>query len=193
MNYKYIRISSKNQNPSRQTDNNLTMFTDICSGTIPFSERQSASKLLELLRPNDLIVVESIDRLGRDKIDMMKNIQFLKNLGVVIKVENLGISSHFENGTENPVFDLISSLLSVLSSYERELILERTQQGIEIAKLKKLYKGRKTGSVIPYKKFKEQNHKCFLLIEKHPSLSLRELAKLCGISHSKVKKIKTMI
>ena len=78
MKAKYIRISTLDQNSSRQTDFDGKQFSDKCSGTIPFKERPKAIKLLEDTSITE-VHVHSIDRLGRNTLDIMQTIQYLTN------------------------------------------------------------------------------------------------------------------
>lgn len=191
--YKYLRISSKTQNLSRQIEDDVILFADICSGTVPFSEREKGSELLKVLEEGDELRISSIDRLGRNKMDMLNILDELKQKQVNVRVENLGIESILPNGKYNSVFDIITTLLSSISAYEKAQITERTKQGIEIAKLEGKYKGRAKGSVLNRTEFLNRNKKSVQIISKHPNLSLRELAKLTNISYGKVRKIKQLI
>ena len=76
----YIRVSTLEQNTARQETNGLT-YTDKCSGSIPFAERKEAKKLLK----NEAITevhVHSIDRLGRNTLDIMQTIQNFTDKGI---------------------------------------------------------------------------------------------------------------
>lgn len=191
--YKYLRISSKTQNPSRQIDDNYELFMDICSGLVPFIDREKGAELLKTLEAGDTLIIESICRLGRHKMDMLYVLDELKKKQINVRVENLGIESILPNGKYNSVFDIITTLLSSISAYEKEQIAERTRQGIEIGKLEGKYKGRKKGSILNRTEFLERNKKSVQIISKHPNLSLRELSKLTGVSYGKVRKIKQLI
>lgn len=192
--FKYARVSSSTrQNTARQIDKDFEMYIDKCSGTIPFLQRPEASKLFNSLSYGDFIEIESVDRIGRDKMDMLSTLESFKELGVNVKIKNLGIESFPEEGKYNPIFDIVTSLLSALSTYEYEQIKERTEQGITIAKAQGKYKGRKKGTILSRDVFIERNKKSFLIIKKHPNLSLRELSALCEISHMKVKKLKDLL
>ena len=77
----YIRVSTLDQNPDRQLRVDIEKnYIDKCSGSISFSERPEAKKLLSNTNVTE-IVVHSIDRLGRNTIDIMQTIQHFTNLG----------------------------------------------------------------------------------------------------------------
>lgn len=191
--YKYIRSSHHTQNNAYQKDDNFEMYIDVCSGTIPFAKRQMGSELLKILEPNDYLVTESLDRLGRDSLDCLTTLRLLQERLVTVELLNLGIKSRLDNGLPNPAFEIVSSVLSVVSEQTRANILEAQKKGIAVAVAQNKYKGRKVGSIIPRSTYLERNAETVKVIKKHPSLSLRELAKLSGVSHVKIKKIKAML
>lgn len=191
--YKYIRSSHHTQNNAYQKDDRFEMYIDVCSGIIPFANRKGGSELLQILQPNDYLAVESLDRLGRDSLDCLNTLSVLKERKVNVELLNLGLSSLLENGRPNPAFEIVSSVLSVISEQTRNNILEAQKRGVAVARAQNKYKGRKVGSIIPRSIYLERNAETVKIIKKHPSLSLRELAKLSGVSHVKVKKIKAML
>ena len=191
--YKYIRSSTKTQNNQYQKNEEFVMFIDVVSGTVPFKERENGSKLLGIVKSGDTIQVENLDRCGRDALDVLTTLKFLKDKKVNVEIKNLGVCSLLENGNSNPAFEIISNVLSIIHQQMRENLLEAQKKGVAVAKAKNLYKGRKKGTLIPRDKYLAQNKKSVSIIRKHPELSLRKLSTLCDISHLKVKKIKEML
>lgn len=169
------------------------MVIDTVSGTVPFKEREGGAYLMKIVNANDLIQVEQIDRLGRDAVDLINTISYFKKKGIIIEVKNLGVKSHLENGKLNPSFDLVVNILAVIAQQTKDNILELQKKGIAKAKLDNKYSGRKKGTVVPRDKFLAQNTKAVSIIKKYPEMSLRELSKLSGVSHMKVRKIKEML
>ena len=104
---KYIRVSTMEQNIERQVSGDTEVLIDKCSGSIPFAERKSGSMLLKRAEEGELNCVEvhSIDRLGRNTIDIMNTIQELTKLGVNVISEKEGLSTLI-NGKENPTSKL---------------------------------------------------------------------------------------
>ena len=90
---KYIRVSTKDQNIARQTIKNtpegfsVLEVVDKCSGTIPFNKRDNAPKVLKMAKEGviDTLLVDSIDRLGRNTLDILQTIQEFTNLGINVK------------------------------------------------------------------------------------------------------------
>jgi DNA invertase Pin-like site-specific DNA recombinase len=81
MKVKYIRVSTIEQNTDRQTDFAGITYIDECSGSIAFKDRPNAKKLLF---NNDIkeVHIHSIDRLGRNTLDIMQTIQNFTNRGI---------------------------------------------------------------------------------------------------------------
>ncbi|MDV7138233.1 recombinase family protein [Maribacter sp. TH_r10] len=189
MKARYIRISTPDQKLERQLIKQHTgekLFIDICSGSIPFNERAEGQRLLKDMDLN-YVSVHAIDRLGRNLLDILMTLQHFDDHGIKLKVENLGIES-LVDGKPNPAFKLIVSVLANIAEMERNTMLERQREGIDIAKAKGKYKGRVRGS----KESREQ------ILAKYPTVikrlkegqSLRNTAKLCDVSLGTVQKVK---
>ena len=189
MKARYIRVSTPDQKKERQlvkTHKDEKLFLDVCSGSIPFGERDQG-KLLLSASDVTYVSVHAIDRLGRNLLDILTTLQEFDKKGVTLKVDNLGIES-LVNGKPNPAFKLIISVLANIAEMERETMLERQKEGIELAKAKGVYKGRVRGS----KESKEE------VLDKYPNVikylragqSLRNTAKLCDVSLGTVQKVK---
>ncbi len=192
--YKYIRSSTKLQNNQYQKSDEHIMFIDFCSGATAFAERENGSKLLSVVKAGDTVQFESLDRGGRNALDLLNTLEFFKKKKVNVEIKNLGVCSMLENGKSNPAFEIISSVLGIIHQQMRENLLEVQKKGIAVAKAKgDVYKGRKRGTVIPRDKYLAHNKKAVSIIKKHPDLSLRKLAILCDVSYGKVKKIKEML
>lgn len=192
MKARYIRVSTANQNLERQlkTENpNEELFTDVCSGSIPFGDREEGKKLLtaiEGLKINH-VSVHSIDRLGRNLLDILHTLELMENYGVTVKVDNLGIESRVKN-KPNAAFKLIISVLANISEMERETMLERQREGIAIAKAKGKYKGRVRGTVQTKMEFLSKYPQVIKFLKQEHSI--RNSAKLAGVSPSTVQKVK---
>ena len=96
------------------------------------------------------------------------------------------------NGKKNPVFSLIANILGVLSEQERENLRERQMEGIQIAKLKGVYKGRTNGSTESTEDFLKKYKSVIKDLNKE-KYSLREVAKLNSVSLATVQKVKKSI
>lgn len=154
--YAYIRISSSDQNLDRQyeaikkweKENNLVVdeiFADQQSGKN--FERENYQKMKSLLKEGDLIVVKSIDRLGRNYdmiIEEWTNItKNIKSDIVVMDMPLLDTREKNDNLTGKLISDIVLQLLSYVAQIERENIKQRQAEGIKIAKEKGVHFGRK--------------------------------------------------
>jgi DNA invertase Pin-like site-specific DNA recombinase len=132
---KYNRTSTINQKGERfklDKDNyDLTINDFGVSGKIPFNRREGGSKLIELVKEGKVtkIVFEDLSRCGRTLKDSINTLDFFFEKGVVIKVRNIGIESHTPNGEKNPMWNIVTSILSSVYEMERERILEITEMG----------------------------------------------------------------
>jgi DNA invertase Pin-like site-specific DNA recombinase len=79
----YIRVSTTEQNTNRQenTITGATTFTDKISGSVPFAERKEGSKLMNPAGDVSELHVHSIDRLGRNTIDILTTIKLITSYG----------------------------------------------------------------------------------------------------------------
>lgn len=197
--YYYSRISTLGQNSSRQLENFRThgfvnannVFIDKIQGNIPFFERVEAVKLFDILtidnKKNRTVVIDSIDRLGRNVIDILKTIEIFTKNGINLKSLKEGFETLI-NDKENPMAKIVCSVMGSIAEMERNRIKERQKEGIIIAKAKGMYKGRKIGS-------KQTDNK---LIERHPiivkklkkNLSIREIAEITKSSTTTIMKVK---
>ena len=195
MKARYIRTSTLNQNEARQLAKqhaDEVLFIDKVSGTIPFIDREHAKRLIDEIEVGqiDYLSVSSIDRLGRNTIDVLQTIDKLTKEGVVLKVDNLGLES-LVNGKENPTFKLISSVLANISEMERTTLRERQLEGIEIAKKNGTYKGRVKGTTESKDEFLTKYKEVSRLLRMNKSL--RDIASRSGASLATVQKVKKMM
>jgi DNA invertase Pin-like site-specific DNA recombinase len=132
---KYNRTSTINQKGERfklDKDNyDLTINDFGVSGKIPFNKREGGYKLIELVKEGKVtkIVFEDLSRCGRTLKDSINTLDYFFENGVVIKVRNIGIESHTPNGEKNPMWNIVTSILSSVYEMERERILEITEMG----------------------------------------------------------------
>ena len=193
----YSRISTLEQNEERQLQDIVGfdyVFTDKCSGSIDFFERPKGSQIKELINQGKLthLEIHSIDRLGRSTIDVLLTWQKLTELGVRIVCRNPNLTNFKVDGTEDEVSSMIISILSIMASFERKMILTRQQEGILLAKMKGKYRGRKIGTQETKMNFlnKPRNQKILGYLEKDYPYS--EISKIIGCSFSTINKVKTI-
>lgn len=139
----YVRVSTSDQNTERQ-DEQLKhcdiVFTDKTSGKS--LERPQLESMLNHIRKGDVVEVCSIDRLARNNVDLQNLVKAINAKGVTIKFLKEGLTFGGD-GSDNAISKMMLTMLAAISEFERELIRERQREGIEIAKAKGKYKGRK--------------------------------------------------
>lgn len=192
---RYIRVSTGNQKTARQEarqSKDEILFTDIVSGSIPFEDREKGKDLMKAIQSGeiDYVSVSSIDRLGRNLYNILTTLEFFKENGIILKVDNLGIES-LVNGKENSAFKLIISVMANIAEMERESILERQREGIALAKLKGIYKGRVLGSKESEEDFLAKYKEVAKSIKK--GNAVRDTEKICKVSTGTVQKVKRLM
>jgi DNA invertase Pin-like site-specific DNA recombinase len=191
----YSRCSSADQNPERQLrDKNYSyIFSDFCSGSIPFFQRPKGQQIKKLLDDGKLkeIHIHSIDRLGRNTLDVLSVWEDLTSKGIIIVCKNPSIRNISEDGKVDKFSELLMSILSMMSSFERGLIRERQAEGIRIRKEKKLYMGRRVGSRdTPERLLGKDKSKRILDYLSKGTYSYNEISKILGCSATTIVKVK---
>lgn len=187
MNVTYGRISTTEQNQNRQTTKGYKSFIDTCSGSIPFFERPQAKNLIKFLKSNPGTTVEiiAVDRLGRNTLDILQTVEYFKANNFNLRIDNLGMD------TTSPFFDMMVSIMGTLAQQEKKTISERCKQGIEIAKAKGLYEGRKKGTTDSRQKTLDKHSDVVLCLNKR--MSVNETAKLTKKTRVTVYKVKAIL
>lgn len=137
--YGYARVSTQSQDLERQLDILLKYSCDVIlkekvSGVK--SNRPELLKLKSKVRPGDTVVVESWSRLGRSTKDLIELVEFFK-------VNHVKIISDKENlDTDTPQGKLMLTVFQAFSEFERDLIVQRTLEGLKSARARGRVGGR---------------------------------------------------
>lgn len=197
----YSRVSSASQSNDRQIkefqsvglDNSNDLYMDICSGSIPFKQRPEAIKLWDYATSTSekvRIVVDSIDRLGRNFKDILDTVEDFTEKGVNIQFLKEGFETLDANGKVNQYGKIILAVMGSIAEAERERIRERQAEGIALAKSKGVYieNGKKRkGYVEPMDKFLSK-HKD-IVTKLKAGLNYRDISKVTGKSTSTIAKV----
>lgn len=184
--YAYIRVSTKEQNVERQIFAlepyhipKKNIYCDYQSGKD--FERPAYQKLLRKLKAGDLMIVKSIDRLGRNYSDILIQWQYItkeiKADILVLDMELLDTRKKSGNLTGTLISDLVLQIFAYVAQTEREFISQRQMEGIEAAKRK----GKKFGR--PEKGMPEEFEEICRRCEQG-ELSIRQAAEALGVSHT---------
>lgn len=194
--YGYVRVSSKDQNETRQM---IAMEQRNVPQTNIYIDKQSGKnfnrpmykKLLRKLRKDDLLYIKSIDRLGRNYDEVLTQWRILtkeKKVDIVVIDMPLLDTRRGKDLMGTFIADLVLQLLSFISENERKTIKQRQQEGIEAAKQRGIKFGRPEK---PLPDNFEQLYEQWVAKE----LSAAEIAKQCNFTqttfYNKVKKIRS--
>lgn len=106
------------------------------------ADRKELNKLMEELKAGDTLVVTKADRIARSLSHLEKIVTELTNRGVAVNILNMGMFT--AETMKNPMTKLLFNVLGAFAEFERDMILERTQEGIRDAKDKGVKFGRKS-------------------------------------------------
>ena len=183
--YGYIRVSTKEQNEDRQYIamlefgvKNRDIYMDKQSGK-DFN-RPAYKRVLRLLKPGDVLVVKSIDRLGRNYEEIIEQWRIItKMIGaaiVVLDMPLLDTRQKDKDLTGTFISDLVLQILSYVAQTEREFMRQRQAEGIAAARAKGVRFGRPPMPKPPaFEMFRRE--------WVNNEISAREAARCLGIDH----------
>ncbi len=183
--YGYIRVSSKEQNEDRQlvamreygiAEKN--MVVDKQSGKD--FERPGYKRLMRKLKPEDTLVIKSIDRLGRNYDEILEQWRILtkeKRVNIVVLDMPLLDTRNGRDLTGTLIADIVLQLLSYVAQTEREFIKQRQREGIEAARLNGVHLGRKAME-------RPENYEEVRDLWQRGAVSGRQAAELLGVAHT---------
>lgn len=194
----YSRVSSTSQQEDRQVQDTVGfdyVFVDKCSGLIPLWDRPKGSQVKKMIDNGQLkqITVHSIDRLGRSTIDVLQVWKDLTEQGVTIECRNPNLRNLDGTGRPDIFSELMISILSTMSKFEKEMISERQKEGILVARLKGKYKGRTVQSVETKDKFLSKPRIKKVIEYLNSGYSQQEITKIMGCSYSTIQKVKKLL
>jgi DNA invertase Pin-like site-specific DNA recombinase len=191
---KYNRVSTINQSGDRFTADNEKydlVLLDKVSGSISFKERPQGIELSKLINQGKVteLVVEEFSRLGRNTGDVINTLDWLEQKGINVVVRNIGLQSR-PNGSKNPIWKMISSVMSSLYEMELQNIHERTTIGRMIYMQKGGILGRPKGTTENKSDFLNKSDSKQIIKCLSKGLTIREIAKIVGVSTTTVMKVK---
>ena len=197
MRVKYNRVSTISQTGDRfgtDTESYDLTLMDKVSGSVSFRDREKGKEIIRLVEEGLLkeLVVEEFSRLGRNTGDVISTLEYLDSMGVNVRVRNVGLESR-PNGKKNPIWKMISSVMSSLYEMEKENILERTRSGRVMAIQRGVKMGRPRGTQENVKRFlnKPKNVEIQKLLKR--GLLYSEIQKVVECSPKTISKVKKMM
>lgn len=197
MRVKYNRLSSISQSGIRYEHDtekyDLTILERV-SGSVPFFERVKAGGELRKLVEDGIVrelVVEEFSRLGRNTGDVINTLDWLDKHEVNVFVRNIGLYSR-PNGETNPIWRMISSVMSSLYEMELDSIRARTKIGRLMYVQRGGVLGRKTGTGESEYHFinKPKSKKVLEYLKKE--YTIRDICKICDVSIGTTMKVKSV-
>lgn len=171
----YARVSTVGQSLDTQLQalaECSTIFQEKVSGAR--DDRPQLAQLLNFVREGDVVLVTKLDRLARNTRHLLEISEYLQSKQVTLRILNLGIN------TSTPTGKLMLTMIGAIATFERELMLERQAEGIELAKQRGVYKGRKPTAMA-------RGEEVVALADR--GLAKTEIARQTGISLSSVQRI----
>lgn len=183
--FAYCRVSTVDQATANQVAeirnagfqiDERRVIEETVSGSVPARERKEFARLLDRLESGDVLVVTKLDRLGRNAMDVRSVVEALAAIGVRTHCLALG-------GVDltSAAGRMTMSVIAAVAEFERDLLIERTQAGLNRAKASGVKLGRR-----PSLSASEQSEVGRLLAE---GASLGSLAKRYGVSKSAIQRI----
>ena len=171
--YGYARVSTQDQELARQIDalekhGIDIIYTEKMTGTK--AHRPELDKLKEHLDNGDTVVVESLSRLGRSTKDLLALIDEWNKQGVKL------VSLKEKIDTTTPTGILLTTVLSAISQFERDITVQRTNEGLQAARARGRKGGRPKASSAKVEKAVKLYH-----AQTH---SIKEITAICGISQA---------
>ena len=187
MRYGYARVSTRGQahdgsSLEAQREALLTaganeIFEEACSGAK--AERPELKRLLETIKDGDTFIVTKLDRIARTAKQGLDLIDNLNKKNVIVQILNMGVIDNTSVGK------LLRTMMFGFAEFERDMIVERTQEGKRIAKQNPDFReGR------PPKFTEVQINHALELLKDH---SFNQVSKITGISVSTLKRKNNML
>ena len=197
MKIKYNRVSTLQQTGLRFTEDKEhydLILMDKISGSVAFKERPQAIQLLKLIEKGKVteLVVEEFSRLGRNTGDVITTLEWLDSKEINVIVRNIGLQSR-PGGVKNPIWKMISSVMSSLYEMELQNIKERTTVGRMVYVQNGGKLGRPNGSNESDLVFLQKNTSMLIKKNLEKGLTIRETGKVVGVSPKTVMKVKQLL
>ena len=200
----YARVSTKTQEFDRQVAELreyaqkmeyevVAEFTEKISGAKKVEEREALTELLAFTENHkvDKVLIYECSRLSRRAVDFLTVIENLTAKKISVFILQNGLETLLDNGTPNPIAQLVLGILAQFNSLERSLIRSRMASGYNHYRLNNGKVGRKEGYRKTDEQMKQQYTKEIQLLRK--GLSLRNIRAITSTSINTLRKLKTMI
>jgi putative DNA-invertase from lambdoid prophage Rac len=149
---------------------------EIVSGSVPAKQRKGFAALLDRLEAEDVLIVSKLDRLGRNAMDVRQTIEHLAAQGVRVHCLALGGAD-----LTSPAGKMTMGVIAAVAEFERDLLIERTNDGLGRAKAEGKRLGRKA-ALSPDQQVQVRERRA-------EGVSLGTLAKEYGVSRAAIQRV----
>ena len=185
--YAYVRVSTAGQT----TDNQVlemenggyvpdAIYSDVVSGKVPAMERPEFRKLVDALsrlKSPKRLIVSKLDRLGRDAANVMATVRTLSDMGCSVRVLQLG-----DLDLTSSAGKLVLTTLSAVAEMERDILVERTNAGLDRA--------RRDGKKLGRPKAVNKDAAAAIRIELDRKVPVAEIARTHAVSRATIARIR---
>lgn len=183
--FAYCRVSTADQTAENQvreiqaagfTIDPKRIVTETVSGSTPAMQRKAFARLVDRLEADDVLIVTKLDRLGRNSMDVRATVEALAALGVRVHCLALG-------GVDlaSPAGKMTMTVISAVAEFEKDLLIERTQSGLERAKAEGKSLGRPSALT--------SEQQADVLAKRKAGASLGALAKEYRVSRAAIQRV----
>ena len=200
--YFYSRTSTVHQNSARQIETFKShegfdpsrLFVERIQGNIPFMERPEAVRMFDELTNQSepcTVVVDSIDRLGRNLLNILHTIDLFTKNKINLKSIKEGFTTLLDNGDVNPMAQLVISCMGSIAEMNRNQIKSRALEGIRVAQALGKFQGRKLGATQTDEKLLQRHQTIVKKLQK--GISIRDISDITGASSATICKVKKVM
>ena len=200
--YFYSRTSTVLQNSARQIEtfknhegyDPSKLFVERIQGNVPFMERPEAVKLFDEITNKSescTVVVDSIDRLGRNLLDILHTIDLFTKNKINLKSIKEGFNTLLDNCDINPMAQLVISCMGSIAEMNRNQIKQRAMEGIKVAQALGKFQGRKIGAVQSDEKLLQRHQTIVKKLQK--GMPMRDITQVTGSSSATICKVKNVM
>ena len=199
MKVKYQRTSTMEQHGERfgmdVNGYDLILFDRGISGTKPFRERTNGMKIITMVEEGRLkeLVVPELRDIGRNTYDTISVLDYMEKHNVIVTIQSLGNLQSIIDGKKNPLWTLISSIMSSLYQMELENLKLRTHMGRQSYLMRGGKLGRKMGSNENVTTFMNKPKSQEIVSLLNRGKSVRDVCGRLGVSPNLVTKVRRIL
>jgi DNA invertase Pin-like site-specific DNA recombinase len=199
MKVKYQRTSTMEQHGERfgldVNGYDLILFDRGISGTKPFRERTNGMKIITMVEEGRLkeLVVPELRDIGRNTYDTISVLDYMEKHNVIVTIQSLGNLQSIIDGKKNPLWTLISSIMSSLYQMELENLKLRTHMGRQSYLMRGGKLGRKMGSNENVTTFMNKPKTQEIVSLLNRGKSVRDVCGRLGVSPNLVTKVRRIL